>query len=172
MIPLPTQADALLSRARRLIHDHRSRAKRDGVCLNYTLDDLRRLLAEHPLCEYCRTPLSFEASLDHRQPIAQGGRHELQNLAVVCLACQERKGLLLEEEYRELLTVAGTWRPRSSSDLLARLRAGGGARYGKKTTPAPPTSAAERVALAKAEYELARARLAEQSPITDKESGK
>ena len=91
------------------------------------------MLADNPLCEYCRAPLSFVASLDHRTPCAQGGRHQLANLAVVCLACQERKGLLLEEEYRQLLALVATWRPRSGSDLLARLRAGA-VRYGRGRT--------------------------------------
>jgi 5-methylcytosine-specific restriction endonuclease McrA len=134
MKSLPTQQDALLARARRLLHDHRTRARKDGTELDYGLTEVRQLLAEHPLCEYCRAPLSHAASLDHRTPISQGGKHILANLAVVCLPCQQRKGILLEEEYRALLALGATWRPRSQSDLLARLRAGGGKRYARRRT--------------------------------------
>jgi 5-methylcytosine-specific restriction endonuclease McrA len=135
---MATQADALLGRARRLLHDHRTRARKDGVEIRYSLHDIKRLLLDHSLCEYCRAVLSFQASLDHRTPISQGGRHELANLAVVCIPCQERKGLLLEDEYRQLLALVATWRPRSSSDLMARLRAGGGARYAKSPVRRQP----------------------------------
>ena len=132
MKSLPTQQDALLARARRLLHDHRTRARKDGTELDYGLTEVRQLLAEHPLCAYCKMPVGWDVSLDHRTPISQGGQHLLANLAVVCLSCQQRKGIFLEEEYRALLALGATWRPRSQSDLLARLRAGGGKRYARR----------------------------------------
>ncbi|MHB1422800.1 MAG: hypothetical protein ACYC3I_06320 [Gemmataceae bacterium] len=58
----PSQADAMLARARRLLSDHRGRAKKAGAILDYTLADVRHLLASNPLCAYCRAPLSFAAS--------------------------------------------------------------------------------------------------------------
>jgi 5-methylcytosine-specific restriction endonuclease McrA len=121
----PTQADALLSRARRLLHDHGTRAKKAGVVLDYGLTDIRQLLAAHPLCEYCRMPLAFDAQLDHRQPIARGGRHVLDNLAACCQRCNSIKGMLSEEEYREMLTLLALLHPLARQDVERRLIAGG-----------------------------------------------
>ena len=131
-----TQADALQARARRLLSDHRARAKRDGVVLGYALYDLRQLLAEHPLCEYCCTPLSFAASLDHRVPIARGGRHALGNLAVCCTRCNAIKGMLTDLEFRELLTLLALMHPIARADLERRLIAGG-KRYASRKKAAP-----------------------------------
>jgi 5-methylcytosine-specific restriction endonuclease McrA len=121
---LPSQADASLARARRLLHDHRTRAKRDGCQLDYALADLQRLIADHPLCEYCRAPVSFAVQVDHRTPIARGGRHQLVNLAICCSRCNALKGQLTEAEYRELLTWLAQ-HPRVAADLERRLLAGG-----------------------------------------------
>jgi hypothetical protein len=65
---------------RRLLSDHRKRAKRDGVAaLDSGRAEMRVLLAENQACEYCRMPLSFAASIDHRHSIGRGGRHTLDN---------------------------------------------------------------------------------------------
>jgi DNA-directed RNA polymerase specialized sigma24 family protein len=69
-LPLP-QADALLARARRLLHDHRTRAKRDGAVLNYGLPEVRQLLAA-TCCAYCGMPVAWDASIDHRTPTILG----------------------------------------------------------------------------------------------------
>ena len=129
----PTQADAALARARRLLRDHRRRAKRDGV-LDYDLTDIRRLLTEHAQCEYCSLPLSFAVSLDHRTPIGRGGRHALANLAVACQRCNQLKGMLTEAEYRELLTLLALFHPVARSDVERRLLAGG-KRYARQQRP-------------------------------------
>lgn len=125
MRPPATQADALLARVRRLLSDHRTRATRDGVALDYTLADVRRLLESSPLCEYCRQPVSFAASLDHRTPIARGGKHALDNLAVCCSRCNGIKGMLTESEFRELLTLLALFHPAARADVERRLQAGG-----------------------------------------------
>ena len=132
-IPL-SQADTLLARARRLLHDHRTRARKDGAEIDYTLRDLRELLASSPCCAYCGMPVAWDASIDHKTPTSRGGKHCRANLVVCCRACQERKGLLSAEEFRQLLALIGSWAPRAGSDLLARLRAGGGKRYGRNRT--------------------------------------
>ncbi len=120
-----TQADALLIRARRLLHDHRTRARKEGAALDYGLADVRHLLAEHPLCDYCRMPLSFAASLDHRTPVSRGGRHTLDNLAVCCSRCNSIKGMLTENEYREVLTLLALLHPAARADVERRMLAGG-----------------------------------------------
>jgi 5-methylcytosine-specific restriction endonuclease McrA len=111
--------------ARRLLPDHRTRAKRGGAALDYGLVDERQLLADNPLCEYCRMPLSFAASLDHRTPIARGGRRSLDNLAVCCSRCNSLKGMFTESEFRELLMLLALLHPAARADLERRLVAGG-----------------------------------------------
>ena len=119
------QADAALARARRLLHDHRARAKKDGAVLDYTLADVRQLLESSACCTYCGLPVTWDAQLDHRQPIARGGRHALDNLAVCCARCNSLKGQLMESEFRELLTLLASLHPAARSDLERRLLAGG-----------------------------------------------
>lgn len=119
------QTDSLLSRARRLLSDHRTRAKKAGVALDYGVADVRHLLADNPLCDYCNAPLSFAASLDHRTPLARGGRHALDNLAVCCQRCNSVKGVLTEGEFRELLTLLALWQPAARTDVERRLLSGG-----------------------------------------------
>jgi 5-methylcytosine-specific restriction endonuclease McrA len=133
MNKITTQADALLARARRLLHDHRTRARKSGAVLDYTLADVRHLLAAHPQCEFCGTPLTFAASVDHRTPIARGGRHQLANLAVCCQRCNALKGQLTEGEFREIVTALARLHPTAQADLERRLLAGG-KRYGS-TSP-------------------------------------
>jgi 5-methylcytosine-specific restriction endonuclease McrA len=123
------QADALLARARRLLSDHRTRAKRDGAALDYGLTDVRQLLESSPCCNYCRLPVAWDVSLDHRTPTARGGRHALDNLAVCCERCNGLKGQLTEGEFHELLTSLALLHPAARADLERRLLAGG-RRYG------------------------------------------
>lgn len=118
-------ANPLLARARRLIGDQRTRAKRDGVVLGYTLADVRQLLASTPCCEYCRLPVGWDLQLDHRTPIARSGRHELANLAVCCSRCNSIKGQLTEGEFRAVLSLIETLHPVARADLERRLLAGG-----------------------------------------------
>jgi 5-methylcytosine-specific restriction endonuclease McrA len=120
-----TQADTLLARARRLLHDHRSRARKDGAALDYGLADVRQLLAEHPTCEYCRMPVGWDVSLDHRTPTARGGKHARDNLAVACRNCNALKGSANEAEFRALLTVLARMHPAGRADLERRLLHGG-----------------------------------------------
>jgi 5-methylcytosine-specific restriction endonuclease McrA len=86
---------------------------------------LRQLLEEHPLCEYCRLPVAWDVSLDHRQPINRGGRHQLANLAVCCSRCNAIKGQLAEAEFRQQLTLLASLHPTAAADLERRLLSGG-----------------------------------------------
>ena len=51
-------------------------------------------LREHPWCERCRTPGTPGNPLtgDHRIPVLHGGRNEIDNVAVLCRACNSSKG--------------------------------------------------------------------------------
>ena len=119
------QADALTVRARRLLYDHRARAKRDGAALAYGLADVRQLLESSPCCLYCGLPVAWDVQLDHRQPIARGGKHVLDNLAVCCQRCNSLKGQLLESEFRALLVMLSGLHPVARQDVERRLLAGG-----------------------------------------------
>lgn len=95
------------------------------MTIDYGLTDVRQLLAAHSLCEYCRVPLSFAASLDHRLPIARGGQHGLDNLSVCCVRCNQLKGQLTEGEFREVLALRFQLHPVARMDVERRLLAGG-----------------------------------------------
>jgi 5-methylcytosine-specific restriction endonuclease McrA len=125
-----TQADALLARARRLLHDHRTRARKDGAALDYGLAEVRQLLADHSLCCYCTMPVGWDVTLDHRTPTGRGGRHTLDNLAVCCKRCNALKGSWTEAEFRALLVLLGDLHPVARQDLERRLLSGG-ARYAR-----------------------------------------
>jgi 5-methylcytosine-specific restriction endonuclease McrA len=114
-----------LARARRLLGDHRTRAKRDGAILDYGLAELRQLLAAAPLCAYCRQPVAWDASLDHITPTSRGGAHALHNLAVCCARCNGIKGSLTGAEMEFLLEFLADLHPTARQDLERRLLAGG-----------------------------------------------
>jgi 5-methylcytosine-specific restriction endonuclease McrA len=120
-----TQDAALLSRARRLLSDHRTRAKKAGVELNYTLRDLAELLASSQACAYCGCALAWDMQMDHKQPIARGGRFTLDNLTPACGRCNRLKSILTESEMGELLTFLNLLPIIARQDLERRLLAGG-----------------------------------------------
>jgi hypothetical protein len=120
-----------------MLNDHRRRAASDFQAIDYTVEDLAQLVTGHPACAYCgclMTPGTF--SLDHAVPTSRRPDYSLSNLRPACILCQERKGCLTADEYKELLTLISTWPPRAGSDLLARLRTGT-ARYSKSRQQRP-----------------------------------
>jgi 5-methylcytosine-specific restriction endonuclease McrA len=122
---LPTQADALTRRARKLLSTHMSRAKRDGQVIDYTVADLMALLAENPLCHYCSLPCGWDVSIDHRIPTSRGGRHCFANLAPCCPRCNRVKGMLTASEFVDLRAFLGGLHPAAGMDIERRLLAGG-----------------------------------------------
>src|SRR5689334_3118329 len=78
-------------------------AKKRGA-MGFTLVELRSALAgtlnKRPLCPYCNVLLSVSnVSLDHKMPVARGGRNELSNIQFVCKGCNKAKGDFTDEEY-------------------------------------------------------------------------
>jgi 5-methylcytosine-specific restriction endonuclease McrA len=72
----------------------------DGV----TAAQWRALVAEHNgRCAYrgCEGPLT----MDHRLPLARGGKHEIANILPACRPCNSEKGTLTEEEFRERIRL-------------------------------------------------------------------
>ncbi len=49
-------------------------------------------------CVYCH---SEAVHIDHRIPLKKGGKHELNNLQLLCKTCNFAKNDMLEEEYLE-----------------------------------------------------------------------
>ncbi|HEY7427437.1 MAG TPA: HNH endonuclease signature motif containing protein [Gemmataceae bacterium] len=120
-----TQSSALLARARRLLSDHRTRAKRDGQVLDYSLRDLAALIEANPTCKWCRMPVGYDLQLDHLTPIARGGPHSLYNLVVSCSRCNALKGMLTGAEMEFLMEFLGGLHPVARADVERRLIAGG-----------------------------------------------
>lgn len=122
-----TQANALLVKARKALNDHRARAKKAGATLNYGLIDLQQLLANNPLCYYCRLPVAFDASIDHKTPITRGGpwTYLLGNLCISCSRCNRLKGMLTAEEFTQLRLALELLPPVARADIERRLLAGG-----------------------------------------------
>jgi hypothetical protein len=115
MSPLPTQADAQLARARRLLGDHKTRAKREGA-LDYALPEILELLTASPCCAYCGMPVASDVSLDHRTPTGRGGKHAQRKwymrLAVSGAADDGARAAYeeVEERAKALQACYGAWR--------------------------------------------------------------
>jgi 5-methylcytosine-specific restriction endonuclease McrA len=57
-------------------------------------------LASDYTCAYCGTRLPVsELTLDHRVPLARGGKNALPNLVVACRTCNSRKGQRTESDF-------------------------------------------------------------------------
>ena len=55
-------------------------------------------------CYFCEVDLTFEeATIDHLTPQSKGGKHDDMNMVLACRSCNESKGRLTEEEFREKL---------------------------------------------------------------------
>jgi 5-methylcytosine-specific restriction endonuclease McrA len=121
-----TEQAALRRRCRAALYEHRRRARADRQVVRYGLRDLEDLARDNPTCAYCGCLLSAATlSFDHATPTSRAADYTLGNLAVCCGRCNEAKGLLTAEEFRQLLVLLRTWHPRAGADVLGRLRAGG-----------------------------------------------
>lgn len=107
----------------------KARAKKFGVEIDYTADDLLEMVPSH--CLWCRRKLTPSTiNFDHLTPVARGGEWTLDNLAVICGSCNRRKGPLNTTEYGKLLAFLYTLSQELGDDyaarnILARLAAGG-----------------------------------------------
>lgn len=56
-------------------------------------------------CTYCQTQFPIrEITIDHKRPFALGGKHEVSNLTVSCLACNIKKGIVPFDEWQSPTT--------------------------------------------------------------------
>ena len=53
-------------------------------------------------CRYCGRRMSNrQLEIDHKWPVSRNGDNELTNLQLLCTACNLRKGIQTDEEFRE-----------------------------------------------------------------------
>ena len=125
----PSERALLWRRSSEQFQFHQDQARAAGKCLMYRLEELRDFLERsfaNPSCPYCRRKLSVGTfTVDHKLPIARGGRFTFRNLEVACLDCRQTKGVLDSQEFRELLLVVHSWPRPVQKVFLSRLRAGG-----------------------------------------------
>jgi 5-methylcytosine-specific restriction endonuclease McrA len=126
----------VLTRCRRILNDHRAKAKPLGIVLDYDAQDLRKLVESSPCCRWCRLPVGFDFHVDHIHPLARGGAMALYNLCISCSRCNRLRGKLTEAETLETLEFLNGLHPTAREDLEARLLAGGPARYARRRRPA------------------------------------
>jgi 5-methylcytosine-specific restriction endonuclease McrA len=72
----------------------RSNRRRATVFTQSERANLRVLLAFRDggfFCFYCKCSLDASYHIDHKTPIASGGKHELANYALACLQCNQEK---------------------------------------------------------------------------------
>lgn len=77
-------------------------------------------------CCYCGKEVPvFKMSVDHKMPLAFGGKTEPWNITLCCKTCNRAKGDLSAEVYTEILRIAGAFSERARDNMIRRLAAGG-----------------------------------------------
>ncbi len=97
--------------------------KNSSVSEAATKVDLENLLINGcKNCIYCDKELSQDnISLDHNISIARGGSSKMDNLVLCCKDCNTAKGMLIGEEYIQLLKCISKWED-GGKYLLGRLK--------------------------------------------------
>lgn len=104
--------------------------------LPFTLGEFRAWLLAGPFrgscdnavqCRYCRAWLNAITFVpDHREPVKYGGSLGLENIDLVCDACNLSKGVLSSAAFQSLIDLSLTFHPQDSADLFGRLKNGAG----------------------------------------------
>lgn len=77
-----------------------AKRRSDREIKNIRNSDLVKIMIDaNGVCSYCGQ--NSKPSLDHKIPLSRGGKHEIKNIAVVCLKCNSRKGEKTLKEFRE-----------------------------------------------------------------------
>ena len=63
---------------------------------------VRRETSSTTVCPYCDQELTDEnKTLDHREPLSNGGLHSIGNVLVVCQSCNSQKGDISWSQWRD-----------------------------------------------------------------------
>tara|TARA_Y100000004_G_scaffold194948_1_gene260791 strand:+ start:1267 stop:1773 length:507 start_codon:yes stop_codon:yes gene_type:complete len=92
------------------------RSKEYEVEFNISLAEIREMLYKSygRKCRYCNTNLLVNnMACDHIHPLSLGGVSTPENLQMICMRCNTRKGPLTDKDYGKLLK----WLSRQKEDL-------------------------------------------------------
>lgn len=81
-------------------YKHRRRAQEDAGISSAELAAWKR--AQKKVCYWCGSACSKGFVVDHYQPLARGGKHELENLVIACRPCNARKSARDPLEFAKL----------------------------------------------------------------------
>lgn len=82
-------------------------------------------------CYFTEEKLGRDFGVDHKIPVARGGSFMLDNLCITSMFINGAKGVMTEEEFKQLLKIISTWEDKGKS-LLVRLRSSNTMFGGKK----------------------------------------
>ena len=86
----------------RRLQRHARKARERNCVITLTRKEARSILLSATHCAYCARDLaSLKRTLDHVVPLARGGAHSAENLAVACFSCNSAKQDRTPEEWRQ-----------------------------------------------------------------------
>lgn len=93
-------------------------------------DSIHKALSDYRGCGYCGDPDIMAISIDHKTPLARGGKNKPHNVHLVCLPCNRMKGAMTHEEFCALLSFLETQPEEMGRIVKTKLKMAG---YGFKS---------------------------------------
>jgi len=98
--------------------------------VEYNIDsnDIRKMFYDiyGKECKYCEKKLNFRTiACDHIVPLSKGGPTTIENLQLICKACNTRKGPLDEEDFNILIQLIQELPAEISMYVMKKLAKGG-----------------------------------------------
>lgn len=81
----------------RIYHANRSARTREGSISSNMVRLL--MLIQNEKCNYCGADLKIKYHIDHIRPLSRGGKHEDDNIQLLCPQCNMDKSAMFEDEY-------------------------------------------------------------------------
>jgi len=99
-------------------------SKKNGIDKDLLLVLVRRKIGTK--CPYCDTTMTAKKgntkiSYEHKKPIARGGKRTIENLQFTCTRCNRRKGILTDQEYKNLLNYLSSMKKEARKYILKQL---------------------------------------------------